>query len=223
MTTLPFYDPTSIANRALREVPDRQIADITEASLQGRECAAAYPDCLAELLEDQPWEFAVSRVTLARIVNDRSGEWAYAYALPDTAAYVGRLLASDALGTIGGAQVISTNASYAYRGPDYGADLNARAVSYPKLIAGNILYTDCPGSVAEITLNVLPEARFTPLFVRALALRMAVRMTPTLKKAEASRELLSREELAVGRAKAADGNRQRETYGDFMPDWMACR
>lgn len=238
VVALPLYNPTSICNRALRKVPDRPIASLDENSLQARECAAAYADCVQELLEDHPWEFAYARSTLASVPNDRSGEWAFAYAMPDQAAYLGKVLLPQDL-SIGGTVVNDPNGVVPivvqprnYLGypdvPSYVGSLDdmfARAPAWRTELRGRIIYTDAPtGAVAEYTANTLTENVFTAQFVHALHLLIAARVAPALTKDPArSNAILSEYELYANRAKANDRNRQVDRYGDNLPDWVAVR
>lgn len=231
MVSLPAYSATSIANMALRHVPDRIIADINENTLQARECKAAYADCVAELLEDHPWEFAFERTSLAQVTNDRPGEWAFAYACPADAAYIGKIILTQAVDTDQTVYPVAAQPTN-YLGlpnvPSYiGAldDVTSRAPGWRFTPFNDVLYTDCPlGAVAEYTVNQLDERRFKPLFVKALACLMAARIAPALvKDRQIGPQMMVMADGFVQRAKASDRNRQMETYGSFIPDWIAVR
>ena len=82
-------------NLALGELRAAPIVDIAEDSIEARECARYYPQCLRILLERHDWAFAYRRATLAELTNDRATEWGHAYVLPADCATPLRLVATD--------------------------------------------------------------------------------------------------------------------------------
>ena len=229
---MPTYDPTSICNRALREVPDRQIADLSEVSLQARECAAAYPDCVAEMLEDHPYSFAVKRQILAApVTNPRANEWTFAYQVPDDAAFIGKIMPSNdgIANPLGWGDGYPQTPIMGYARPvelfaDTTQDFTSRAPGWTRMVEAGLIFTDCPNAIAEYTSTAITENQFTPQFVRALAMLIACRVAPALTKdADRRGKLWPQMEIEKQRAKATDNSRQMDTYGSSVPDWMACR
>ena len=72
----------SCYNEALALIAAGDIADITEDSIEARECNRFGPALLEEIGEWADWPFKVRRAVLASVTNDRPAEWLYAYALP---------------------------------------------------------------------------------------------------------------------------------------------
>ena len=235
MANLPTYSPTSICQKALLEVPDRTIADIGEQTLQGITCAQVYGDCVGEVLEEHPWEFAITRQTLAAVPNDRIGEWCSAFAMPQDAAFVGKVFlpqdqdGNDPLGFI---PIVPQ--PYNYLGVPtlpqiqqvgFNRDWNERAPGWRFLPVDGVLYSDAPfGAVAEYTTNQLPESSFRPLFVRALVMLIASRIAPTLRKDRAlQKDLFASYQFELGRAKKSNMERTERVYGAFISDWISVR
>lgn len=76
-----------IANLALAHLGDDATVSAfspPEGSAQAEHCARFYPIARDSLIEQHGWGFATRRATLVKLVyNDPTGEWAFAYALPN--------------------------------------------------------------------------------------------------------------------------------------------
>lgn len=169
----------TICNLALGELRAAPIIDIAEDSIEARECARYYPQCLRLLLERHDWAFANRRATLAELAtNDRSGEWTHAYVLPADCATPLRLVAKDG-------------------GPsDY-------------IVENRTLYTALADATLEYARDDVSEAEMTGLFVDALAYALAARLAvPIRDSREIKGQLLQQAEIAFQRAVAEDCNRQ---------------
>jgi hypothetical protein len=79
-------------NEALSEIAADEIASIDEGSVSSKQCKRFYQSCIDDLLALQEWGFANKRATLAMKINDRLGEWGYAYAKPTDAGHLERIL-----------------------------------------------------------------------------------------------------------------------------------
>lgn len=219
------YSDTIICNMALAEVPDKQIQSLTEQSLQARECRRWYSQCVGELLEDYPWTFALGRLSLAQLVNDRPEVWGYQYAIPDNCAYIGKIfptaiMAADALSPIPGARLVvpqlpgQINNIYD-RNPGVRFEIGEDGAS---------IYCDLANATMEFTKNAISEAVMRPMFVRALTTLLASRLVSALTKDVGRRQQLAQMAMYdANEAKASDKNRQDETWGDWIPDWIAIR
>ena len=63
----------TVCNLALGELRAAPIIDIAEDSLEARECARYYPQCLRIMLERHDWAFANRRASLAELsINNRA-------------------------------------------------------------------------------------------------------------------------------------------------------
>lgn len=149
---------TEIANLALRQIGHaRTISNLdTEQSEEARAVRALYSQELDQALRDANWPFATAFVALALVEEDPTEEWAFAYRLPADSLRARRILSG------------SRNDSRQTRVP-------YRLVHDP---AGALIYTDKDGAVLEYTVRVTDPLRFPPDFTHALALRLAVYLSP---------------------------------------------
>lgn len=193
----------AIFNMALGDCPADRVDLVEENSLQAITCRDHYPEALKLLLEDHDYDFAVERVTLAAVANDRSNEWRFAYQLPSDLAKPLHLLPFPA-DTVG--------AHY----PRFGS-YRAMEGKVPMRIANGRIYANVERAVLEFVTNAPSEARFTALFARALALELASRIVmPLLTSEKRQTALIRKAEIARERAKAADMNRDSESVLDFV-------
>ena|ERR1700761_1366576 len=171
----------TVCNLALGELRAPPIIDIAEDSLEARECARYYPQCLRIMLERHDWAFANRRATLAELaMNDRVREWAHAYARPVTCATALRLVTAH-----GGA-----------------ADF---------IVENRTLYAQLDNAVLEYAANDVTDSEMTGLFIDALAYALAARLAvPIRDSREIKGQLLQQAEIAWQRAVAEDRNRQPE-------------
>lgn len=193
---------------ALDALPDDRIDHLDDGSLQAEKCVTAYQPALELLLEDHDYDFAVHREALAETANDRSSEWAHAYALPDMLARPRYVLPSE-----DGAVLLRS----------YGG-LPSYDVAVPYRISGGKLYTDTAAAVLDFITNAPSENRFTAKFARALALELACRIVMPLKKSsKREAELIRMAEVARDRAKADDMNRDPDEQIEYVPAVQAAR
>lgn len=71
-----------ICNRALQKLGATRIVSLTEDSRNARACNAAFEAVRDALLRKHPWNFAITRVTLAPDATDPDFEYDYAFSLP---------------------------------------------------------------------------------------------------------------------------------------------
>lgn len=75
----------NICNLALSKIGDNasiSSIDPPDGSQQAEACGRFYPIALGVLLDLHPWSFATARVRVARLPNETSAPWRYAYAVP---------------------------------------------------------------------------------------------------------------------------------------------
>ncbi len=181
----------STCNLALGELRTAPIVDIAEDTLEARECARYYPQCLRTLLERHDWAFANRRASLAELAdNDRAAEWAHAYVLPAGCATPLRLVTAD-----GGTS-------------DF-------------IVENRTLYTQLGNAVLEYAVSDVTDSEMPGLFIDALAYSLAARLAvPIRDSREMKGQLLQQAEIAFQRAVAEDRNRQPQ-HDAFSEDAVA--
>ena len=134
----------SICNRALRVLGVQPISALGEDSKAGAWAQQTYADARDALLAEYPWNFAIKREALAASVSEPVWGYAYLYALP-----------ADCL------RVLAVEGE-----PESYTD--------PYKIEGRSIATDAaaPLNIRYIA-RVTDPAQFFPLFVEALAARLA--------------------------------------------------
>jgi hypothetical protein len=134
----------SICNRALRVLGVAPIAALGEDSKAGSWAAETYADARDALLAEYPWNFAIKRAALAATVDEPTWGPAHLYPLP-----------ADCL------RVLALEGE-----PEQAVDpwhVEERSIATDAAAPLNIRY------IAKVT----DPAQFTPLFVEALAARLA--------------------------------------------------
>jgi hypothetical protein len=166
-------------NLALGELRTAPIVDIAEDTLEARECARYYPQCLRILLERHDWAFTNRRAALAELAdNDRAAEWAHAYILPAGCATPLRLVTAD-------------------------------GASSDFIVENRTLYTQLGYAVLEYAAGDVTDGEMPGLFIDALAYALAARLAvPIRDSREMKGQLLQQAEIAFQRAVAEDRNRQ---------------
>ena len=84
----------SICSNALRRLGDDPITSLTDDTERARLCNAFYVPARDAVLRAHPWNFAITRATLAQLSTTPAYEYAYQYSLP-TAPYCLRVLGME--------------------------------------------------------------------------------------------------------------------------------
>lgn len=161
-----------ICNEALAEIGADSIASINEASVSAKECARWYNTTLADLLELHDWGFAIRRLSLTLVPNDRAGEWAYAYAKPPTVASLIRILPGISDGDNGGYPACGL-----LRGGRWD-DLPA----IPYVEDAGTIYANIRFAVLEYSSSAIDDALIPALFRRAFVYELASRLAMPIRK-----------------------------------------
>lgn len=200
-----------IKNMALAELPDAPIASENESSLQARETGRFYEQTLKELLEAHEWGFAVKRVALATVANDREGEWLYAYQLPsDLGTPIG--VVNEWSGSY---EPLLSPATGNLLAPIYGIYPLSYIADADYQIHGSLLYTHRSGAVLEYGASDIGESDMSALFQRALVLELASRIAmPLGKSRELKGDLIQAAEIAKARAMADNDNRYPRRHSE---------
>jgi hypothetical protein len=187
----------SVCNLALSEVRAPQIISLDDDQPEARACAINYDDCLQLLLEAHEWGFATVRTTLAAMdLNDRNGEWLYAYGLPEDIASKAALI-------------------YPWQTPISGVYF-PWPYNFPRppfmhsafVIAGSAIYSNTQGAILQYVSRDVEEEMMPAAFKRALTLDLASRLAIALRDDRTMKgDLIQQAEAAKRRAMAEDLNR----------------
>lgn len=187
---------TSICNKALRLLRAGRISAMDEASEAGEWCRDVYYDARDALIAEYPWNFATMRTQLAASGDTPSWGFDYSYALPAAPTFCLRVLSIGEPGCL----------------------------TLPYKVEGRLLVTDESAPLrVQFLARVEDTSLFPPLFVEALAARMAVegawRFTGSAGR-EAS--LSDQARLRVNEARRVDA---QEGTPDAMiaDDWLRSR
>jgi DNA polymerase elongation subunit (family B) len=75
-------NPVSICNSGLIKIGATRINALTDLTKEARLCNEQYDKLRKKVLRDHPWNFAVTRVSLAQTLNTPAFEYAFEYAIP---------------------------------------------------------------------------------------------------------------------------------------------
>jgi len=187
-----------ICNLALSMLGAQNIASLTEGSTEARAANQFYALSRDELLASYPWGFAQNQITLAEIINDKAGNWGFAYQVPVDCLKIGLVR------------------------PPYGAEalideggLARMAFAY-SLEAGKI-YCDIERALLLYTARVEDSGLYPPLFVDALAGKIGSRLAMSLTKSmELQGRLVQLAQMSVSAAMAGDANQTAHFYDDGL-------
>lgn len=207
---------TGICNEAISDLPAHPITDITASDKEAKECARHLPGVVAELLSVHDFTFANRRITLSEIENDRPGEWAKAYDLPNAVLSPIRLIpnyqsTSNSNLSIETGGVTSTSGGIVLTPVLYwrGSWPDIEVVDY--LVADGKLYTNIEEPILEYSLDALEPEKWTPLFAQAVIRLLASRIyRPVMGEKGDTREWVVKQQAAraaLNEAVADDLNR----------------
>lgn len=204
----------SICNGALDECPSATINSLEDDAPEARACKRRYLPTLEDLLAEHDYDGAVRRVALGQVTNDRVGEWAYAYAYPDSVASTKRVLPTYTANYVGTAYTLLPG-QFAWTGLGF----FPANIGVPFIVAGQVIYTNMVNAVLEYITTDIRLTDFRPLFFRALELELAARIVmPLLKDRGRQRELIGMAEIARQRAMADDLNNSPDRSFDFVSE-----
>lgn len=194
----------ALCNLALTNIGETQLIDSLDApGHPARLCKVHYVTARNALLQRHWWRFATRRADLAATLSTRSG-WTYVYALP-----------ADCLAV-----------RFIWNGYDYPPEL-ARppfTLEVNDAADGQVLLTDWKSAELVYTTDRMPVARFSDLFVTALAWEMSVRLALSLPKKQ-QLALGARQEANrwLSLAAAADSNQGQAAPQPDSPRILARR
>lgn len=198
-----------ISNLALSHIGERaEVITIVPPfdSAEEQQCGRFYPLARDQLLEMHPWTFAMRRAALAALESDNPA-WLYAYQVPADCLKPRAVLANETCDDA--------------TGDDFIVETNG---------AGNkVIYTNRESAVLRYTRALTDTTRFSPMFVAALARKLAAMLAGTIIKGAPGRAVAEGQErmflIEFATAKADDantGSRARQLRS-FIPSGMAAR
>lgn len=204
-----------IANLALAHLgDDATVSNFNppEGSAQAEHCARFYPIARDSLLEQHDWGFATRRATLSALsYTDPTGEWQYAYALPNLcikpievmppAANVNAAITSYPNSTV------ATNYNVGNPGIEFTVETDDNGNKF--------LLTNQPNASLLYLVQVTDTNKFSPLFIDTLSWYLAAYLAgPVLKgdvgRAEAKGCFAVAMQL-MGKATVSDANTRLKT------------
>lgn len=204
-----------ICNLALGRIGVSQyIESIDDPNTNARSCKQFYNLCRQQVLQDFPWNFARGVVALAELSNDPPPGWGYVYRYP-TDCLQARAISDDS-----GVRSSTWNAQQFLSWDQWAATIPRRQswqvmgdTSEP---GSRIIITDIPEAFLWYTVDVEQVNQFTPLFVSALAWRLAAELAGPLKADARLRDSAEQQYVFV-RSQAAANSMNEETP-DPAPD-----
>lgn len=201
-----------ICNEAISDLPAHPITGLDDERKEARECNRHLNGVVADLIGLHDFSFARRRVVLAPVVNDRVGEWGYAYALPDELASSVRLVWNyDAANNL----MVVTPLMY-WPCVDMGYSL----LDYVE--ANGKLYTNLENAVLEYSVDAVEPNKWPALFAQAVIRTLASRIyRPILgEKADTQEQAYkdSKAQRAVNEAIADDLNRNPRRRKEFVSE-----
>ena len=151
-------------------------------SVEANLAAQFYPLVRDELLESHAWTFATKRIELSAIESTRE-DFAYAYAMPADCLKARKLMSDG-----------------------YASDSESEVFE----VEDGVLYTDSPPTSTLIyTYKLRNTGVFSPLFVSALAIRLASYLVGPVQKDTTGRVqtlLMRRADVLLAQARTSDAN-----------------
>lgn len=185
-----------ILNIALSKIGDYYISSLTEGTKQQIFAVMHWENARDNLLMSFPWNFATSRVALARVTGTPIG-YDYKYQLPTDCL---RIIRMDTEGDF----------------------QNVDSSEYK--IEGRLLLTDETTVYVKYIKQITDTSAFTPLFTRALAIQIAMLLAEPLGSAPTSdKQLLMAEyEAAINEARGIDFEEGQVKAEDYY-SMTSCR
>jgi len=139
----------SICSNALRRLGDSAITSLTDDTERARLCNAFYADARDAVLRLHPWNFAITRTSLAQLSDTPSYGFAYQYSLP-TSPYCLRVLGME-------------YEDYIFKVENYSTQ-------------GRVLLTDEGTAKILYVARITDTTQFDALFVDVLTAKISIRL-----------------------------------------------
>ena len=182
----------SICSNALRILGDDPITSLTDDTERARLCNSLYVPARDAVLRSHPWNFAITRATLAQLSTAPAYEYAYQYSLP-TDPYCLRVLSME------------------YQ--DYIFKIEHLAGT------GRVLLTDESTAKILYIAKVTDTAQFDSLFVDTLTAKMALELSfPVTNSVTLQAQMQKLYQLKLSEARSIDG--QEGFMDDLVSDTL---
>jgi hypothetical protein len=185
---------TDIANEALGRLGISPIMDLSDATKQAQFANRFYAQTRDEVLTSHPWSFAISRATLAQLTANPDFEWLYRYQLPTDCL---RLL------KLNGYEVGEIRETY--------------------VVEGNTVLTDAEQAEIRYIARITDVTLFPPLFIEALAIKLASKLSaPLTGRFDQPTALMQEYDRVTGpKARLVDAfEGQRKPKPAFIESWL---
>jgi hypothetical protein len=188
---------TDICNLALGHLGEARVESLDEDNLASRACSLHYAAARDQVLRSHRWNFAQGRVALEQLSEEPAFGWRYQYTLP-----------VDCL------RVLEFN------GTEMGD-----VISEEFIVEGRRLLTNAETAKLVYTRRIEDVSEFDALFVEALALKLGVLLSETIRGSTGKTgELLSTyERVTAPLARRVDANEGRRRKGLLPMNSLAVR
>lgn len=178
---------TALCNIALDHLGEAPIVSMNDDRLAASACLRHYAECRDKVLRSHRWNFATKRVALSRLAARPAFGWSYQYELPADFMRATEVNGSEAGDVVSGEWLIEGRAILT----------NEEAV--------NLVYVR---RVTDVSL-------FDSLFVDALAVKLAIALSETLRGSTGKTESLVQlyERITAPLARRIDANEGRRRKG----------
>ena len=188
----------SICSNALRRLGDDPITSLTDDTERARLCNSFYIDARDAVLRCHPWNFAITRASLAQLSDTPSYGFAYQYSLP-TSPYCLRVLGME-------------YADYIFKVENYSTH-------------GRVLLTDESTAKILYIARITDTAQFDPMFTDVLTAKLAVDLAyPITNSASLQTQMQKLYQTKLSEARSIDGQEGfqddlvSDTFTDFRKD-----
>jgi hypothetical protein len=184
---VPVSSPVDVANLALGHLGEASITSLSEDTVTARACNLHFNLTRDALLRQHRWNFAQARVVLSRLVGAPAFQWSSQYTLP-----------SDCL------RVLEVNGSE-----------DGDVISEPWVIEGRVILTNATSVNLVYIKSSTNVDNWDGLFIEALALKLAAKISESVRGSTGKTEELIRmlEQVTAPLARRVDANEGRRRKG----------
>ena len=180
----------SICSNALRRLGDNPITSLTDDTERARLCNSFYADARDAVLRLHPWNFAITRTSLAQLSDTPSYGFAYQYSLP-TSPYCLRVLGME-------------YEDYIFKVENYSTQ-------------GRVLLTDQSSAKILYVAKITDTTQFDALFVDVLTAKLALDLCyPITNSVSLQDKMQKLYQLKLSDARSIDG--QEGFIDDLVSD-----
>jgi hypothetical protein len=179
-----------LCNRALAQIAASSVADLDEGSLESQEVKRFALPLLDEVSEWADWPFAIARVALPTVANDRPTEWLFAYAAP-----------SDLVKPVAVRRVDDPSITWDLTEGGPGTFPRQDAMPLALLHEGDVIFSNVESATLIYVRRLREVGEMPALLARAFELELAARIALPIKK-DANLAMALARQAEVARARA---------------------